>query len=148
MKFKFLKYISKDKNEILFAQIALAVILTMTVVFIDNAFRQNSQSADNSTQASLLINFEDKQRLFEGTVTSDMTMLDALNAATAAGHIKLKYAAGKDNKVDVMEINDHINHTAGKSFLFYLNGGKIDAQNINRILIKTGDIIEIKFVPN
>lgn len=145
MRFNFLKYISNDKNEILFAQIALVIILVITVVFIDQTFRQNTVSTSSPTQASLLINFENKQRLFEGTVVGSMTMLDALGAATTAGQIKLKYTIGKDNAVEIIEINDHINHTVNKIFNFYLNGDKVDSKNINQTPIKNGDKIEIRF---
>ena len=145
MKFKFLKYISKDKNEVIFVQITLVIILAMIVVLIDNTLKQDKLSTAGQAQASLLINFEDKQRLFEGEVIDNMTVLGALNAAVSAGQIKLKYNIGQNNTVEIMEINDHFNNTAGKMFLFYLNGGKIDAKNINRIYIKTGDKIEIRF---
>ncbi len=145
MKFKFLKYISNDKNEVLFAQIALVTILVVAVIFIDQTFRQDTVSTSDPTQASLSINFESKQRLFEGTVTSGMTILDALSAATTAGQIKLKYNINRDNTVEITEINDHINHTADKTFNFYLNGNKVDAKNINQIPIQSGDKIEIRF---
>lgn len=134
-----------DKNEVLFAQIALAIILAMTVILIDQTFRQDTVSTNSPTQASLLINFENKQRLFEGEVVSGMTMLDALQAAAAAGQIKLKYVIGEDNSVEIAEINDHINNTANKTFNFYLNGNKVDADNINQIPIQNGDKIEIRF---
>lgn len=145
MKFNFLKYISKDSNEVIFAQIALVIILIMTVLFIDQTFRQDTVSTNSPTQASLLINFENKQRLFEGEVVSGMTMLDALQAAAAAGQIKLKYIIGEDNSVKIAEINDHINNIADKTFNFYLNGVKVNAENINQIPIQNGDKIEIRF---
>lgn len=144
MKFNFLKYISNDKNEVVFIQIAIVIILVMTVIFIDQTFRQDTVSTTSPTQASLLINFENKQRLFEGIVVSGMTMLDALSAATTAGQIKLKYSINEDNAVEITEINDHINHTADKVFNFYLNGNKVDADNINQIPIQNGDKIEIR----
>lgn len=134
-----------DKNEILFAQIALVIILVMTVILIDVSFRQNDLFTGNTAQASLLINFENKQRLFEGEVVSGMTILDALQAAAAAGQIKLKYSIGEDNSVEIAEINDHINYTADKAFNFYLNGVRINAKNINQISIQNGDKIEIRF---
>lgn len=146
MRFNFLKYISNDKNEVIFAQIALVIILVMTAIFIDQTFRQDATPVTSSpTQASLLINFENKQRLFEGTVVSGMTMLDALGAATTAGQIKLKYAISANNEVQITEINDHINHTANKTFNFYLNGDKVDSKNINQIPIQNGDKVEIRF---
>lgn len=144
MKFKFLKYISRDKNEVIFAQIALSIILVMTVILIDVSFRQDDLFTENTVQASLLINFENKQRLFEGEVVSGMTMLDALNAATAAGQIKLRYVIGEDNSVEIAEINDHVNHAADKTFNFYLNGVRVNSENINQILIQNGDKIEIR----
>jgi len=134
MKFKFLKYISKDKNEILFAQIALVVILAMAIVFIERTLKYSDWPVDdsNSIQASLLINFKDKQRLFEGEVTNDMTIIDALNASAAAGQINFRYGINQEGKVKIMRINSHANNIDGKSFVFYLNSQKINSEN-NRL---------------
>ena len=122
--------------------VVLLVIASLFKLSVDHV-----KSTDNSTNrlASLAVNFTSLNRYFEGEVIENMTVLDALNMATAAGKIKLNYALDNKNRTKVMEINDHLNQVGGKNFVFYLNNNKIDSKDLNEIDLKAGDKVVIKY---
>lgn len=97
----------------------------------------------SGSEATLFINFGDMKRQFTGEVVENMTVLDALNASTAAGQIKLIYHLDSDNNTRVREINGY---TADENiqFSFYVNSQKLDPGELNRTNIKPGDEITIR----
>ena len=122
--------------------VSIVVLLVLASVFkitVDNL------KDGESGLATLAVNFEDMKRSFEGEVVEDMTVLDALNMAMAAGKIKLNYALDDKNQVMIMEINDHLNKVENKNFAFFLNDKKIDSKNLNKVNLNAGDNIVIKY---
>ena len=103
--------------------------------------------SDNNTPglATLVINFETEKRFFEGEVVKDMTMLDTLSMVVSVGKIKLNYAIDKSGNVNIVEIDSHANGVSNKYFVFYLNAKKIFPKDLNKIKVKKGDRIEIRF---
>ena len=101
--------------------------------------------SETSGLATLVINFETEKRFFEGEVTKDMTMLDALNLAVSVGKIRLNYAIDKSGNINVAEIDGHTNGVNNKYFIFYLNSKTIAPKDLNRRIIHKGDKIEIGF---
>lgn len=103
----------------------------------------NEQGFSNT--ARIEIDYGTERRAFEGDVLSDMSMLDALLAASRGGSFEIRYALLND-QTDIMKINglseDGLN---GKSWFFYLNGEKIRADEIHKVKIKSGDKILAKF---
>jgi len=123
------------------AIIALLVIASLFKVTVDNL----KEDRGNNGLATLAINFDNLKRSFEGEVIENMTILDALNMAMAAGEIKLNYALDENNQTSIMEINDHMNKVGNTHFTFYLNGKLVDSRDLNKTRIKAGDEIVIKY---
>ncbi|MEK7537238.1 MAG: hypothetical protein AAB584_02235 [Patescibacteria group bacterium] len=95
--------------------------------------------------ARIEIDYGIKRRAFEGDVLLDMSILDALLAASRGGDFEIRYVLLRD-KTDIMKINglseDGLN---GKRWLFYLNGEEIRADEIHKIKVKPGDKILAEF---
>lgn len=83
---------------------------------------------------------EKRERIFEGQVLSEMTVLDSFNAATAAGKIKVGYSLDADNQTHITKID---NRTDIGSFRFYLNSKQLDPLDLNKIKINGNDLVEI-----
>lgn len=123
--------------------IALLVLASLFKVSVDTL--KEADNKINSNLATLAINFDNLNRSFEGEVLEDMTVLDALNMAMAAGKIKLVYVLDENNQTWVMEINDHMNKQGGNYFTFYLNNKQIDSKDLNRVSIRAGDSMVITY---
>lgn len=90
-------------------------------------------------QASLLIDFGVKKRMFVGETVDNMTVLDALNFSAGGNNIEYKL----DNTRNYLAtVDDFAND--GKIWTVYLNGAK-QARAINEIIVKAGDEVELKF---
>ncbi|KKR02624.1 MAG: hypothetical protein UT29_C0001G0104 [Candidatus Yanofskybacteria bacterium GW2011_GWA1_39_13] len=124
-----------------FAQIILLIALLGVASFLKLSFNFSGDSAPEL--ATLFINFETEKRFFEGEVTDNMTVLDALNAAVSIGKIKFNYAINESSDVSVLEIDGHTNGAGNKYFVFYLNSRKIPVQDLNKKEVRGGDRIEI-----
>lgn len=98
-----------------------------------------------SNTARIEIDYGTERRAFEGDVLSDMSMLDALLAASRGGNFEIRYALLND-QTDILKINGLAEDgLSGGSWFFYLNGEKIRADEIHKVKIKPGDKILAKF---
>lgn len=99
----------------------------------------------SGSHAQLIINFDvAKGRIFEGPVTADMTILQALYSSSIDGKFDVRYALQNDGAVALARIDGMIN-LSNKSWHFYLNKKLINTADINKIKIKAGDLIEAKY---
>lgn len=132
-------------NNTLIVQIIFVVVIT-GAIFLFERFSGKEDSAFKNVsknEAALFIDFDNMKRVFAGKVVDGMTVLDALNAAVAAGQIKLTYYVDSNNKTKVTEINDHT--TNGEApFTFYINSRKLDPSDLNKTPIKPGNKITIR----
>lgn len=137
------KPIFKERHVIEIVSIVVLIVLaSLFKVSIDQI--KDSGDKENGL-ATLAVNFDTMTRHFEGEVVEDMTILDALNLALAAGEIKLNYVLDDKNETWIMEINDHLNQIGGNSFVFYLNDKQIDSKDLNKIKLKARDKVVIKY---
>ena len=74
-----------------------------------------------------------------------MSVLDALLAASRGGGFEIRYAILNDN-TEVMKIDGLAEDGLDGHWFFYLNGRRIEAAEIHKIRIKSGDKILVKFV--
>src|SRR3989344_9424049 len=124
---KSLKPFFKKRHLVEIASIVVLLILASVFkITVDNL--KDAENGGNNL-ATLAINLENLKRSFEGEVVEDMTVLDALNMAMAAGKIKLNYVLDDKNQTSVMEINDHLNKTGDRHFVFFLNDKQIDSKD-------------------
>ncbi len=99
----------------------------------------------SGAKAQLIINFDGvKGRVFEGPITADMTILQALYSSSLDGKFDVRYVLQKDGAVALARIDGMIN-LSNKSWHFYLNKKLINTADINKIKIKAGDLIEAKY---
>jgi len=98
----------------------------------------------SSNAARIEIDYETNRRVFEGDVLSDMSMLDALLAASRGGSFEVRYALLGD-LIDIMEIDSMIEDGLDGNWHFYLNGKEIRSAEIHKIKIRSGDEIFAKF---
>ena len=103
-----------------------------------------SQISPIGQMAYFEIDYGSKRRAFEGEVSSNMSILDALLAASRAGSFDVRYALIGD-KAEVMKINGLIEDGLDGRWHFYLNQEEIPAGEIHKIKIKPGDKILAKF---
>lgn len=100
---------------------------------------------NQSNMAKIEIDYDGRKRAFEGEIIFEMSVLDALLAASRGGNFEVRYAIIKD-ATDILKINglaeDGLN---GKNWDFYLNGQKINADGIHKVRIKSGDKILVRF---
>lgn len=122
--------------------IVLLILASVFKVTVDN-LKDTGTGGNNF--ATLAVNFDNLKRSFEGEVVEDMTILDALNMAMSVGKIKFNYVLDDNNQTLVLEINDHLNRVGDKHFTFYLNDRQIDSTELNKINLKAGDSIVIKY---
>lgn len=127
--------------QIIFVSLVVSGVLIFEKKLNIGSFRNGGSSKG---EASLIVDFGDIKRAFEGEVVEKMTILDALNASVAAGNIKLRYTVDSNNNTTIMEINSH-QATKEKGFQFYINGKKINSNDLNKTMIRSGDKVVIKY---
>lgn len=124
------------------------VILVLVYGFYSGLFADlfnysiNGQGFSNA--ARIEIDHGMKRRAFEGDVLSDMSMLDALLAASRGGSFEVRYALLND-QTDIMKIEGLIEDGLDGQWRFYLNQKEIQTDELHKIKIKPGDKIFVKF---
>ena len=98
-----------------------------------------------SKPARIEIDYGTERRAFEGEVFSGMSVLDALLAASRGGNFEIRYALLND-ATDIMGIGGLIEDGLdAKRWHFYLNDEVIEASEIHKIKLESGDKISVKF---
>lgn len=128
-----LKRIIKSRNLWL---ITLILVLGFYTGFFKDLFL-------NSSSGYLEIDYGKEKRAFRGELPWQMSVLDALLAASRGGSFEIRYAILKD-KTDIMEIDGLAEDGLDGNWSFYLNGRKIETSEIHKVKIKPGDKILIK----
>lgn len=116
----------------------------VVAVLIIGAFFLYVPIPGSDKPARLTIKFDDgKVRAFEGPVIENMTVLQALLSASYGGDFDVRYSFNKDGSINLSSINGVAN--GPKMWNFYLNGEPIRSGDINKVKIKKGDSIEVKY---
>lgn len=120
----------------------VVAVLIVGVSFFYITFNLPFSSSGDS--ARLTIKFDaNNARTFEGPVVKDMTALQALLSASRGGGFDVRYSLGKDGSVNLASIGKSFN--GAKSWHFYLNGESIKAGELDKVIIKKGDLIEARY---
>lgn len=132
-------------NKPLLKQAVLIVVIAGGILLFEKFFNWGLFLINEKSkkEATLLIDFKNMQRMFEGETIENMTMLDALNASVAVGKVELTYVVDSNNNTSVTKINDHT-ETKDGVFAFYLNKRVVNMKDINKTYIYPGDKITIK----
>ncbi len=121
------------------AQVFLLIILMLLVTYFN--------VDTGAGEASLLIDFGDKQRMFTGEVLDGMTILDALNASVVAGQIPMEFTVDTDGAVRIILLDGRRDITDDGHLVVLLNDQEIRPSGINSVRVQSGDKIEIKLPP-
>jgi len=98
-----------------------------------------------SSEAQLVINFENgESRKFKGPVMSEMTILKALYSSSLASGLEVRYSIQDGGGVSLAKIDGAINYGHG-TWHFYLNSEPVNAIDIDKVKIRAGDLIEVKY---
>src|SRR3989344_8869642 len=132
-------------NRSLVAQIVFVVVVASAIFVFDRFYSKEHSAFKNvpKNEAALFIDFDNMKKVFAGEVVDGMTILDALNAAVAAGQIELTYHVDINNNTKVAKINDH-EANEETQFTFYINSRRVDSSELNKTKIKPGDKITIR----
>ncbi len=120
----------------------VVLVLVVGVSFFYISF--NLPASDSGDSARLTIKFDaNDTRIFEGPVVKDMTALQALLSASRGGGFDVRYSLDKDGVVNLASIGSSFN--GAKSWHFYLNGELMMAGELDKTIIKKGDLIEVRY---
>ena len=98
-----------------------------------------------SAEARIVINFDNgESREFKGPVMADMTILEALHSSSLGGDFELRYSILEDGGVALAKIDGAIN-PGNLIWSFYLNKKIVNTADIDKIKIKAGDLIEVRY---
>ncbi len=142
---KKLKKIIRNRD---FWLIIIVLIFGFYTGFFQNLFKYSGRGSPIFSPSNLTyleIDYGSKRRAFEGEIMFEMSVLDALLAASRGGGFEVRYAILNDT-TDVMKINDITEDGLnGESWNFYLNGRKVETGLIHKTPIRSGDKILVKF---
>lgn len=120
----------------------VVVVLVVGISFFYITF--NLPVSNSGDSARLTIKFDaNDTRAFEGPVTKDMTALQALLSASRGGGFDVRYSLDKNGGVNLASIGKSSN--GAKSWHFYLNGELLKAGELDKVIIKKGDLIEARY---
>ena len=126
----------------LFAGISNSQLRVLVVLaFLGALVLSGSQEPSH---ARLVLRTGADERVFEGTIVSGMTVLDALNASALAGNIPLQFSIDEARDATVIKRLD--SQSAAPRIMFYLNDRLIDAAKIHEIPIQPQDTVVVKLL--
>lgn len=101
-------------------------------------------SLNTVNTARIEIDYGEERRAFEGEILSDMSILDALLAASRGGSFEVRYAL-LGGKTDIMKIDNFTEDGLDGQWRFYFNQKEIPTDEIHKVKIKPGDKILAEF---
>ncbi|OWK26698.1 MAG: hypothetical protein US76_02660 [Parcubacteria group bacterium GW2011_GWA2_38_13b] len=126
--------------------IVVFVIASALIIYYgfadDNGGLDSVLNYQNKQNASLTIDFGDKQRMFVGDVIENMTILDALELSSESSDLKYNF----DQKINNLAMIDGFSNN-GSVWNIYMNGLLVE-ESPDAIKIKAGDAVELKFEQN
>lgn len=126
-----------SSREMIVAQILLVIILGCLIFLADWSFKNTG-----SDTAYLELQINGQRRAFEGSVSEDMTLLDALYLASHAGNIEFRYTLQPQANASILQISG-INQ---KNYEVYLNSTKIPLDQLSDRRISVNDSAIVKTV--
>ena len=136
-------------NKFLVIALGAFLILVLVSFFKFQNSKLNNYGVTNTNKdgtASLTLVFsKDDSRTFSGTVTDNMTVLDALAVSTTSSNIKVIYSIDKKDKLHLTSINGRINNIGGNVWRFYINGSFISTEQIHKTFVKPGNVLEVRY---
>lgn len=132
---------NSSTNKALFlAILSFVVLLALAVTNI-----KSSQLAVNADTATMIFGFNGGvKQSFSGPVMENMSVLEAAIASTQGAGISVNYYIDAENNVVLSAINKDLN-SKNYQWHFYLNGDLIRTEDINKVYVEAGDLIEAKY---
>lgn len=95
-------------------------------------------------EATLIFDLGNQSRTFKGDVVRDMTILDALNAASIAGNITFQFVVDGDNSTKVIALDQYTFDADTSGLFIFKNNERLELSHINRIIIQPNDRITVR----
>ncbi|OGM96896.1 MAG: hypothetical protein A3B86_00060 [Candidatus Yanofskybacteria bacterium RIFCSPHIGHO2_02_FULL_38_22b] len=118
------------------------ILVAVVLVWLGLVFIKGIPGFKNGEATLIIALGSGEQRIFQGEVVDDMTILDALRASSQAGQIDLEFIIESD-KTRIEELNGYLADQDAK-LSFYLNGSKVEEADIHTTTIDGGDTVEIR----
>ena len=138
------KYMGKKILIIIIAATTASLALYLSLL---NYITRDNFSVLAGESSLVLDEGDNNQRKFQGPVIANMSILSALLASKNGGGITFdfKYNLREDGSVILNSINEKISGDGSKTWIFYLNGNPVATEDINKTMIKPGDLIVAKY---
>ncbi|MBX4211374.1 MAG: hypothetical protein KW806_01070 [Candidatus Yanofskybacteria bacterium] len=95
-----------------------------------------------SGQATLVFEWPDRSRTFQGDVTDGMTVLDALNVSALAGNIEFQFNLDDRNNTQLLRLDGYQNSRETLEVL--VNDQSIQVEQLNQVYIHPKDTIRVR----
>lgn len=137
------KLFFKQKND---RFILIGFMIFVAVFFVLVKVDLGALPFPGNAYANLILDFNNgQQRMFSGPVNDKMTILLALYSSTKGVGLDLRYAVDQTGDTRLGSIDGSSNRTIGKSWHFYLNDQPVATKDLNRVMVKKGDLIKARF---
>ena len=122
---------------------AIIMAIGISLVFISIITGWFYLTKNESPPARLEMYIGDQRRMFEGDVTENMTVLDALYASALAGNIVFQYSIDRtNNEAKILALDGHTPRSIGKDDItVYVNNNRVSLKKIHSMKIGPGDHI-------
>lgn len=137
------KLFFRRKNDLF---ILIGFVVFIVIFFSLTRVDLSSLPFPGNAYANLILDFNNgQQRMFSGPVNDKMTILLALYSSTKGVGLDLRYAIDQVGDTRLGSIDGSSNRTIGKSWYFYLNDQPVATKDLNRVMVKKGDLIKARF---
>ncbi|MDO8495186.1 MAG: hypothetical protein Q7S32_01500 [bacterium] len=100
----------------------------------------------SSQEGQLILDFGNGQkRVFQGPVDENTSVLLALYSSSEQGGFTVRYFLDDAGNSRVQSIGEAVNEEYGRMWHFFLNDEVIAETELNRTMLKRGDVVEAKF---
>ncbi len=131
---------SNSDQSLLLAGSSFLILLVLAMIGL-----QSQPPVGSASTATMIFSFSgSKDRVFSGHVMEKMTVLEAVLASAQGDSIRVVYRVDDKNNLSLSSINNDLN-LKDHRWSFYLNRALINTQDINKIYVKTGDLVEAKY---
>ncbi|MDP2647890.1 MAG: hypothetical protein Q8P35_01450 [Candidatus Yanofskybacteria bacterium] len=97
-------------------------------------------------EATLVFDLGNQSRTFKGDVVQNMTVLDALNAASIAGNITFQFVVDENNGIRVIALDQYTFSAGADGLIIFKNDERLELSRLNQIIIRPNDRITVRVV--
>lgn len=132
--------ISNSNRPLILAVASFLILLILAFIGL-----KKPQLIGRMDTATMIFSFDrGRERAFRGPVTENMTILEAVLASAQGDDLKVTYYIDNKNNLQLASINNDSN-IKNHQWNFSLNHVLANTEDINKIFVKSGDLVEAKY---